>query len=172
MKTCIKKKTTDFQDSQKLMALMVASDDVHNRVLFCFQNLLEQLPLEPISQKVDESELITRYVTAAINPLLENLMKHVMFHWTSVDNDECKSSEMSLLLARPDSMVSMIIGTEIGQTVGFGEVKPALQTLNHKLVGKDLVRLALLAKNAINTYRSKFVLFFLVVSKSRDVLFD
>ncbi|KAL0083541.1 hypothetical protein F4703DRAFT_1738346, partial [Phycomyces blakesleeanus] len=73
------------------------------------------------------------------------------------------SSEMSLLLARPDSMVSMIIGTEIGQTVGFGEVKPALQALNHKLVGKDLVRLALLAKNAIDTYRSKFVLSFLVV---------
>lgn len=72
---------------------------------------------------------------------------------------------MSLLLARPDSTISMVIGTEIGQTVGYGEVKPASQALNHKLVGKDLVRLALLAKNAIDTYRSKFVLSFLVVGK-------
>ncbi|KAI9336678.1 hypothetical protein BD770DRAFT_448679 [Pilaira anomala] len=132
---------------------MVANNDVHNRILFCFRNLLEQLPLEPISQKIDELELITRYTTAAINPLLENLMKHhVMFRWTSVaNNDECKSSEMSLLLARPDSTISMVIGTEIGQTVGYGEVKPASQALNHKPVGKDLVRLALLAKNAIDT---------------------
>ncbi|SAL97565.1 hypothetical protein [Absidia glauca] len=128
-----------------------------------FARRLEQLPLETISQKVDELELITRYTTTAINPLLENLMKHVMFRWTSVANDECKSSEMSLLLARPDSTISMVIGTEIGQTVGYGEVKPASQALNHKLVGKDLVRLALLAKNAIDTYRSKFVLSFLVV---------
>ncbi|PHZ09086.1 uncharacterized protein RHIMIDRAFT_263899 [Rhizopus microsporus ATCC 52813] len=165
VKNCIRKKITEFQDSQKLMALMVASNDVHNRILFCFRNLLEQLPLEPISQKVDELELITRYTTAAISPLLENLMKHVMFRWTSVANDECKSSEMSLLLARPDSTISMVIGTEIGQTVGYGEVKPASHALNHKLVGKDLVRLALLAKNAIDTYRSKFVLSFLVVGK-------
>ncbi|ORE06839.1 hypothetical protein BCV72DRAFT_305154 [Rhizopus microsporus var. microsporus] len=90
-------------------------------------------------------------------------MKHVMFRWTSVANDECKSSEMSLLLARPDFTISMVICTEIGQTVGYGEVKPASQALNHKLVGKDLVRLALLAKNAIDTYRSKFVLSFLVI---------
>lgn len=113
-------------------------------------------------------------------------MKHDMFRWyekknfsqtqaqffvifvyfrTSVANDECKSSEMSLLLVRPDSTISMVIGTEIGQTVGYGEVKPASQALNHKLVGKDLVRLALLAKNAIDTYRSKFILSFLVVGK-------
>ncbi|KAG0765947.1 hypothetical protein G6F24_004001 [Rhizopus arrhizus] len=163
VKNCIRKKITEFQDSQKLMALMVASNNVHNRILFCFRNLLEQLPLEPISQKVDELELITRYTTAAINPLLENLMKHVMFRWTSVANDECKSSEISLLLARPDSTISMVIGTEIGQTVGYGEVKPASQALNHKLVGKDLVRLALLSKNAIDMYHSKFVLSFLVV---------
>ncbi|PHZ08771.1 uncharacterized protein RHIMIDRAFT_241282 [Rhizopus microsporus ATCC 52813] len=70
---------------------------------------------------------------------------------------------MSLLLARPDFTISMVICTEIGQTVGYGEVKPASQALNHKLVGKDLVRLALLAKNAIDTYRSKFVLSFLVI---------
>lgn len=113
-------------------------------------------------------------------------MKHAIFWWykkknfsqtqaqcfvifvyfrTSVANDECKSSEMTLLLARPDSTISMVIGTEIRQTVGYGEVKPASQALNHKLVGKDLVRLALLAKNAIDTYRSKFVLSFLVVGK-------
>lgn len=84
---------------------------------------------------------------------------------TSVANDECKSSEISLLLARPDSTISMVIGTEIGQTVGYGEVKPASQALNHKLVGKDLVRLALLSKNAIDMYHSKFVLSFLVVGK-------
>jgi hypothetical protein len=72
---------------------------------------------------------------------------------------------MSLLLARPDSTISMLIGTESGQTVGYGEVKPASQALNYKLVGKDLVRLALLAKNAIDTYRSKFVLSFLVAGK-------
>ncbi|KAI7861425.1 hypothetical protein BDF14DRAFT_1738722, partial [Spinellus fusiger] len=118
---CIRKKMKEFQDSQKLMALMVASNDAHNRILFCFRNL------------------------------------------TSVANDECKSSEMSLLLARPDSTISIVMGTEIGKTVGYGKVKPASQALNHKLVGKDLVQLVLLAKNAIDTYRNKFVLSFLVV---------
>ncbi|KAI9026004.1 hypothetical protein CLU79DRAFT_73926 [Phycomyces nitens] len=39
VKNCIRKKITEFQDSQKLMALMVASNDVHNRILFCFRNL-------------------------------------------------------------------------------------------------------------------------------------
>ncbi|ORX55692.1 hypothetical protein DM01DRAFT_1024899 [Hesseltinella vesiculosa] len=153
----------DFHDSQKMMALMIANKDIHNKILFCFRNLLEQLPLEPISQRIDELELITRYVTAAISPLFENLMKDIMFRWTSVANDECKSSEVSLLLARPDSTITKVVGTDIGQTVGYGEVKPASQALNHKLVGKDLVRLALLSKNAVDTYRSKFVMSFLVV---------
>ncbi|KAI8646562.1 hypothetical protein BD408DRAFT_449633 [Parasitella parasitica] len=98
-------KITEFQDSQKLMALMVISNDVHNRILFCVRNLA------------------------------------------------CKSSEMPFLLARPDSTISMVTGTEIGQTVGYGEVKLASQALNHKLIGKDLVRLALFAKNAIDTYQ-------------------
>lgn len=70
-----------------------------------------------------------------------------------------------MLQARPDSTVSMVIGTEIGQSVGYGEVKPGSQALNHKLIGKDLVRLALLSKNAIDTYHSKYVLSFLVVGK-------
>ncbi|KAL0135343.1 hypothetical protein V8B55DRAFT_1343642, partial [Mucor lusitanicus] len=39
VKNCIRTKITDFQDSQKLMALMVASNDVHNRILLCFRNL-------------------------------------------------------------------------------------------------------------------------------------
>lgn len=116
--------------------------------------------MEAISQKFDELEFITRYVTAAISPLLENIKKHVTLRWyerkestqtqayfrTCVANDECKASEMSLLLARPDSTINMVKGMEIGQTVGYGEVKPASQALNHKLVGKDLVRLALLAE--------------------------
>lgn len=82
---------------------------------------------------------------------------------TSVVNDECKYSDMSLLLARPDSTVSMVLGTEIGQTVGYGEVKPESQALNHTLIGKDLVRLGMLVKNVIDTYHNKFVLSFLVV---------
>ncbi|KAI8384411.1 uncharacterized protein BYT42DRAFT_544318 [Radiomyces spectabilis] len=121
VKNCIRKKVTTFQDSQRMMALMVASNGAHNKILLCFRNL------------------------------------------TSVANDEWKSSDMSLLQARPDSTISMVIGTEIGQTLGYGEVKPASQTMNHKLVGKDFVRLALLAKNAIDRYHSKFVLSFLVV---------
>ncbi|KAL0079579.1 hypothetical protein F4703DRAFT_1201577 [Phycomyces blakesleeanus] len=135
------------------MDLMVASNNIHNRILFCSQNLLEQLPLEPISQKVDKLGLITRYTSAAINPLLENLIKHVMFRWTSVANNKCKSCEMALLLARPDSTISKVMGTEIGQTVGYEEVKPALQALNRELVGKDLVRLALLSKKKTRLIR-------------------
>ncbi|OAD81327.1 hypothetical protein PHYBLDRAFT_161939 [Phycomyces blakesleeanus NRRL 1555(-)] len=140
-----------------------------------FGRRLEQLPLEPISQKVDKLGLITRYTSAAINPLLENLIKHVMFRWyekknfsqtqaqfifvifayfrTSVANNKCKSCEMALLLARPDSTISKVMGTEIGQTVGYEEVKPALQALNRELVGKDLVRLALLSKKKTRLIR-------------------
>ncbi|KAL0079346.1 hypothetical protein J3Q64DRAFT_1870894 [Phycomyces blakesleeanus] len=83
------------------MDLMVASNNIHNRILFCSQNL------------------------------------------TSVANNKCKSCEMALLLARPDSTISKVMGTEIGQTVGYEEVKPALQALNRELVGKDLLPISL-----------------------------
>ncbi|KAI9281924.1 hypothetical protein BY458DRAFT_429249, partial [Sporodiniella umbellata] len=57
---------------------------------------------------------------------------------------------------RPEFAISMVVSTEIGQAVGYGGVKPKSQVLNHKQVGKNLVCLALLAKNAIDMYRSEF----------------
>ena len=66
---------------------------------------------------------------------------------------------------RPDAIVSRVAGTNLGENFVFGEVKPAHVVSDTYLLLKDLLRLGVFAKDAIDQDKLEAVITFQAVGK-------
>ncbi|KAG0927147.1 hypothetical protein G6F29_012780 [Rhizopus arrhizus] len=144
--------------SCKIAALIEdATFNTTNRILLAVRNMVEVLPHFVIEDGPQETELITRYLQAALVPLFENIDKHILFRWTSIsDNDK-------VIMLRPDASINIVYSAALDQRLGCGEVKSQYQALNHRLTGLDLIRVARLAKTASDKYKAIATFAFIVV---------
>ena len=69
---------------------------------------------------------------------------------------------------RPDVMISAFRGVTFTKNVGFGEVKSIQQCSNNFAISKDLIRLGLFSKEAINNYNLNGCLAIQTVGKSSN----
>ncbi|CEI97536.1 hypothetical protein RMCBS344292_11667 [Rhizopus microsporus] len=146
--------------SCKIAALIEedATFNTTNRILLAVRNMVEALSRFVIEDGPQETELITRYLQAALVPLFENIDKHILFRWTSInDNDK-------VIMLRPDASINVVYGAALDQRLGCGEIKSQYQALNHRLTGLDLIRVARLAKAASDKYKAIATVAFTVVS--------
>ncbi|KAI9318397.1 hypothetical protein BX666DRAFT_2018519 [Dichotomocladium elegans] len=111
------------------------------------RNMVETLPQYVIEDGPQETELITRYLQAALVPL------------TSVSDDE------KTIMLRPDASINFVRGAALDRRLGCGEVKSQYQALNHRLVGLGLVRVAHFAKIASDKHKAKATFAFTVVGE-------
>ncbi|KAI9008938.1 hypothetical protein CLU79DRAFT_498955 [Phycomyces nitens] len=73
-----------------------------NRILLAVRNMIKALPRFVIEDGPQETELITRYLRAALVPLFENIDKHILFRWTSIsDNDK-------VIMLIPDVSINIV----------------------------------------------------------------
>lgn len=96
------------------------------------------------------------------------VIKELCMSWigTATINDECKvNSSSSISQDRPDACISNLDGMIWGNTRGFGEVKCFSQVGNTFAIAKDLVRLALFSKNAIDTHGMHGILAFQAIGR-------
>ncbi|KAG0162539.1 hypothetical protein DFQ28_001111 [Apophysomyces sp. BC1034] len=128
--------------------------------------LLQKLPENRISNTIMEQELLTRFIEPALAPLFENTIGKVIFRWTATTNDECRETTVATISQdRPDACISNLDGVMWGATLSFGEVKCFSQMGNNFVIAKDLVRLALFAKNSIDVHNLHGVLVFQVIGR-------
>jgi hypothetical protein len=74
-------------------------------------------------------------------------------------NQEARSlNSGSISKKRPDSCISELDGLYFNASLGFEEVKPASQNDNKQALSKDLVRLGMLSKNAIDRWSMRGLL--------------
>ncbi|CEP14353.1 hypothetical protein [Parasitella parasitica] len=131
---------------------------VHNLIENVSNDFISQaLPRFVIEDGPQETELITRYLQAALVPLFENIDEHILFRWTSISDNE------KVIMLRPDASINTVHGAALDQRLGCGEVKSQYQALNHRLTGLDLVRVAHLAKTASDKYKAIATFAFMVV---------
>ncbi|KAI7873802.1 hypothetical protein K492DRAFT_114737, partial [Lichtheimia hyalospora FSU 10163] len=78
---------------------------------------------------------------------------------TSVSDDEKQAT------TRPDASINIMHGASLSKRIGCGEVKAQYQSLNHRLVNIDLMRVAVLAKAASDKHKLKATFTFIVVGK-------
>ncbi|KAG2214070.1 hypothetical protein INT45_006476 [Circinella minor] len=74
----------------------------------------------------------------------------ILFRWTSVMNEEAKNSSGMISKQRPDGAVSKLDGRFFGSTLGYIEVKSIKESHNKYAISKDLARIGILSKNALD----------------------
>ncbi|KAI9484299.1 hypothetical protein BDB00DRAFT_894182 [Zychaea mexicana] len=82
------------------------------------------------------------------DPILSSLFsvpdRRVLLRWSNVTSDE--NGEM-----RPDATISKLRQRDFGSSLGYGEAKIARPTTDNHALWHDLLRLATLAKDTIDT---------------------
>ncbi|KAG1176011.1 hypothetical protein G6F70_006106 [Rhizopus microsporus] len=116
-------------------------------------NLLNILPTENLLEhKVEETELINRYLQPILSPLFHKPEKSQLFLWLNTKTD-LKSYDK-----RPDGGCVLIEKRRISQYTGFVEVKADYQKNNTHQTHGDLLRLALFASNGYDEYNTECIL--------------
>ncbi|KAJ8660371.1 hypothetical protein O0I10_003828 [Lichtheimia ornata] len=100
-------------------------------------------------EPTNESELITRYLLPAFQALFDDDKRKTLIRWTATQSVDTKQSSSSSS-SRPDCIISVLKNSYPYKNVGFGEVKSPFESGNHHAVNKDLYRLGLFCKTAIN----------------------
>ncbi|RCH77880.1 hypothetical protein CU098_003402, partial [Rhizopus stolonifer] len=102
----------------------IATFNTTNRILLAVRNMVEALPRFVIEDGPQETELITRYLQAALVSLFENIDKHILFRWTSIsDNDK-------VIMLRPDASINVVYGAALDQRLGCGEIESPLRRID------------------------------------------
>ncbi|ORX62855.1 hypothetical protein DM01DRAFT_1007454 [Hesseltinella vesiculosa] len=133
-----------------ILALAKTMDDtIEKRLTLSVYQLIQCLPNDPTNGQMSETTLITRYLVPLLQPLFDNKNKSIRIEFTATDRAD-SSKRPPQFTGSPDCILTIFPhATDDGVNVGFGEIKK--MTKDHYLVNWDLVRLALFAKNAIDS---------------------
>lgn len=89
-----------------------------------------------------------------------------ILHRTNITNQEAAPlNSGSITKRRPDSCISELEGLYFDASLGFVEVKPSSEDDNKQTLSKDLVRLGMFSKNAIDRWGMRGCLSIQVVGK-------
>ncbi|KAG0778101.1 hypothetical protein G6F22_011435 [Rhizopus arrhizus] len=117
--------------------------------------VMRKLCLLAIKNKkcISECELFTMYFDPILFSLLSDPNRNVLLRWSNVTSDESGDT-------RPDATISKIHQRDFGPSLGLGEVKIARPITDNHSLCHDLLRLATLAKDTINSNKLQVVLTF------------
>ncbi|KAG1473430.1 hypothetical protein G6F56_000953 [Rhizopus delemar] len=93
-------------------------------------------------------ELTTRLVQPLLQPLFEDRAENLYLRWTDTQTEEFKKDEIDCSNKRPDG--SIMLKTYEKINLGFIEVKEEKCQNNETKLNKDLYRLGVFSKNAID----------------------
>ncbi|CAO3607412.1 unnamed protein product [Cunninghamella blakesleeana] len=157
---------TRIDASLELLKLAKSVDDIDKKIILSINRLIQDLPMNIIMDPIKETELCTRYIQPAIQPLFDDHEKNILFKWFGVQNPECKNSNISVSRRRPDCIISIIEDNYEKASIGYGEVKQQSEASNHHSINKDLIRLGIFSKNSIDINNVKGVLSMHIVGQN------
>lgn len=144
---CITQKITTLKATQQLLNLIDGEDNSYqNKIIFCFKSLIEQLPNDSFEAK--ERELITRLIQPFLQPLFEDRAENRYLRWTDTQTEEFKKDEFNCFNNRPDGCITLKTYENIN--LGFIEVKEEKYRNNKTKLNKDLYKLGMFSRNAID----------------------
>ncbi|ORX51918.1 hypothetical protein DM01DRAFT_1336912 [Hesseltinella vesiculosa] len=99
-----------------------------------FAGMISKLPFVALDEDMHEMERCSRFVDPFLSGLFDDPDNGVYLRWTD---------ETTLTATKS-------CGVKWGSSLAYGEAKPATQVDNHLVVNKDLVKVALLCKEALD----------------------
>ncbi|KAI8388449.1 uncharacterized protein BYT42DRAFT_492348 [Radiomyces spectabilis] len=104
--------------------------------------LVRRLPSEPIREDFGEAELCSRFVDPFLSGLFDNPDDDVYLRWTNVFNG--KTNE------QPAICITRFCGANWEMNVGYGEVQCAARDKDDHVICRDLLKLTVSCKEALD----------------------
>ncbi|ORX62007.1 hypothetical protein DM01DRAFT_1361059 [Hesseltinella vesiculosa] len=127
--------------------------------------LVIRLPRISIEEDANESELCARFADPFLAGLFDDPDNGVYLRWTNETTLEAKTVADASTY-RPDLTITKSCGVKWESTHGYGEAKSAIQGGDNYLLTKDLFRVAVLCKDALDEYNSDGVLGIQIVGRT------
>ncbi|ORX55564.1 hypothetical protein DM01DRAFT_1382712 [Hesseltinella vesiculosa] len=112
-------------------------------------DLVKKLPRVPIEEDVNEYELSTRFADPFLCGLFDDPEEGVYLRWTNDISFEARKND-TLWTCRPDLTITSLKGVKWTTSHGYGEAKSACHEANNFVLSKDLIRVAMFCKNALD----------------------
>ncbi|KAI8877495.1 hypothetical protein K501DRAFT_337389 [Backusella circina FSU 941] len=135
-----------------------------NKFKKCIIDLIRKLPPVPIAEDTNEFELSTRYVDPFLSGLFDDPDEGIYLRWTNETNLEARQDE-DLSTKRPDICISRLHGMTWASNHDYGEAKSASQGGNSYSICRDLLRVGIFCKNALDTHNMEGVLGLQVIGR-------
>ncbi|KAL7335695.1 hypothetical protein PS15p_201130 [Mucor circinelloides] len=155
--------TTREEAAIKLLGLDLATHEY--KFAKAIAELVKKLPRVSLAEESNEMELCSRYVDPFLCGIFDEPDEGVFVRWTNETTLEAKKQQ-SLLSWRPDICITSLQGIKWKANIGFGKAKPAHQGSNHYSVGRDLLRVAVFCKNALDTQKMKGIMSLQIVGRT------
>lgn len=126
---------------------------------------MRKLPCVSIAENANEYELSTRYIDPLLRGLFDDPDQGVFLRWTNEITLEARKHE-GFSIFRPDLTISSLHGMKWKTTYGYGEAKSAAQGTNNFLICQDLLRVAILCKDALDLQNMEGVLGLQVIGRT------
>ncbi|SAL97765.1 hypothetical protein [Absidia glauca] len=150
----------------ELFSLDDQATTYEKKIISSIGAMLMKLPDEYLMNEAKEMQLITRYLDPALESLFDDLDNDIMFKWSNTINQESKTAtSISISKRRPDASIDYLQGVYFHKTYGFGEVKCHSDAQSNHGISKDLHRLGVFSKNAIDHGKLKGALSFQAIGK-------
>ncbi|KAG0165887.1 hypothetical protein DFQ29_001289, partial [Apophysomyces sp. BC1021] len=155
-----------FSRMQAEMSLKaLAQEGKEFKFVIALSALVTRLPRFPMEEDVNETELCMRFVDPFLTGLFDDPDNGMYFRWTNETTMEAKQNN-GCIDRRPDLCITKSCGVKWGADCGYGEAKPSARDNDHYLVCMDLVRVAILSKEALNSQRLDGVLGIQIVGRT------
>ncbi|CAO3654370.1 unnamed protein product [Cunninghamella echinulata] len=150
----------------QLLLLKSEATPLEFKIIKSIKTMIETLPSEVLNEEPHELELLSRYLNACLLPLFDDPEAGILFRWSDSTNLEASKTTVSISKRRPDSTIVTLDGYCFDYNRGFGEVKSKYHYEKHDNLSKDLARVGVFSKNAIDISNMNGVLGFQAVGRS------
>lgn len=138
---------------------------IENKFNMAIIEMVRKLPRVSIAENANEYELSTRYIDPFLCGLFDDPDQGVFLRWTNETTLEARKHE-GFSIFRPDLTISSLHGMKWKTTYGYGEAKSAAQDTNNFLICQDLLRVAILCKDALDLQNMEGVLGLQVIGRT------
>ncbi|KAG1461383.1 hypothetical protein G6F46_005863 [Rhizopus delemar] len=139
-----------------------------NKFKNCIIDLIWKLPPVPIAEDANEFELSTRYVDPFLSGLFDDPDEGIYLWWTNELTLEARQHE-DLSTKRPDICISRLHGMTWASNHGYGEAKSAAQCGNNYSICRDLLRVGIFCKNALDAQNMEGYILYLGFAINRTL---
>lgn len=147
----------------RLLDLNLPKDE--NKFKNCIIDLIRKLPPVPITEDVKELELSTRYVDPFLSGLFDDPDESIYLRWLNELTLEARQHEDVSTKRRPDICISRLHGTTWASNHAYGEAKSAALGGSNYAICRDLLRVGVFCKNALDAQNMEGVLGIQVIGR-------